>query len=122
MFHGIVAVPYTIDWVCGDFAKDSRIFKERIIASFEDFGENIKQSFSDHVPASIDCAVIVSNRNKVSMYDFQSQTDIFLCVPIRHIISGYVAMATRVHGKVWEVSIPFRDAHQKSLAEFVPGL
>jgi hypothetical protein len=83
----------------------------RIIASFDDFGKSIKQSFSDHALASIDCAVIVSNHNEDATYEFQSQTDIFLCVPIR----GYVATAIRVHGKAWEVSIPLRDAHQKPL-------
>jgi hypothetical protein len=50
MFHGIVAS-------C-DVAKGHHILEERIIASFADFGESIKPSFSDHVPASIDCAVI----------------------------------------------------------------
>jgi hypothetical protein len=51
MFHGIIAIPYAIDWVSCNVAKDRRILFARIIASFDDFGESIKQSFSDHVPA-----------------------------------------------------------------------
>jgi hypothetical protein len=53
-----IAIPSTIDWVRGDVAEDRRILEERIIASFEDFGESIKQLFSDHAPASIDFGVI----------------------------------------------------------------
>jgi hypothetical protein len=85
----------------------------RIIASFDGFGESIKRSFSGHAPASVDCAVIVSNHNEVFTYEFHSQTDIVLCAPI----DDYVATATRVHGKGWEPSNPFKDAHKKPPTE-----
>jgi hypothetical protein len=111
MFHGIVEIPYTIELVHCDVVKVCHILIAKIIVSFDDFRESIRQSFSDHVPASIDCTVMVSHHNEVSAYMFQSQTDIFLCVPV----PCYVATATLVHGKVWEVLILLREAHQKPL-------
>jgi hypothetical protein len=44
-----------------DVAKDSHMLVKTLTESFTGFGKDIKQSFSDHAPASIDYAVIVSN-------------------------------------------------------------
>jgi hypothetical protein len=42
MFNGIVAIPYTIDWVRYDVAEDRRILNKRNAAAFNDFWESIK--------------------------------------------------------------------------------
>jgi hypothetical protein len=80
MFHGTVAIRYTMDWDRSDVFEDRRILTERLTESFTDFGENIKQSFSDHALASIDYAVIVSNIYKVT--DDQCQNERMMGVPI----------------------------------------
>ena len=54
-----------------------------------------RRSFSDHAPALIDCAVIISNIYDVT--DDLHQNERTMGVPIR----GYVATATQVHRKAW---------------------
>jgi hypothetical protein len=43
-----------MDWDRNDVAADRRMLAERLNESFADFGQTIKRTFSDHVPASID--------------------------------------------------------------------
>jgi hypothetical protein len=53
--NGTAAIQYTMDWDSSDVAEDHRVLAERLTESFTDLGDSIKQSFSDHAPASIDC-------------------------------------------------------------------
>jgi hypothetical protein len=61
MIDGTVVIQYTTDWGHGDVDEDRRILAERLTDSVTYFGKSIKESFSDHEPALIDCAVLVSN-------------------------------------------------------------
>jgi hypothetical protein len=58
-------------------AEDRRMLAERLIESFTDFWQSIKRSlaFSDHSPASIDYAVIVSNSYEVTDDQRQPETE-----------------------------------------------
>jgi hypothetical protein len=65
MFHGTVAIQYTMDWDRSDIAENCRMLEERLTESFTNFGDiinltTIKQSLYDHAPASIHYAVVVS--------------------------------------------------------------
>jgi hypothetical protein len=48
IFHGIFAVPHTIDWDSGDLAEDRHILEERTIASFQDFGVKLGRVSNSH--------------------------------------------------------------------------
>jgi hypothetical protein len=100
-FHCTVAIHNTVDWdrrLRSDVAEDRRMLAEGITESFVDCGQSIKRSLSDHAPASIDCAVIISNIYDVT--DDLHHGEPMMGVPI----CGYVATSTRVHRKVWEES------------------
>jgi hypothetical protein len=88
MFHGTVEMLYTIDWNRSDVAEDRCILSERLTGSFTDFRQTIKWSFSDHVPASIHYAVIVSNIYEVT--DNQCGNERMMGLLIR----SYVATTT----------------------------
>jgi hypothetical protein len=61
MFHGTVEILHAMDWDCSDVAEDSCMLVESLKEAFTDFGQTIQRIFSDHAPACIDYAVIVSN-------------------------------------------------------------
>jgi hypothetical protein len=50
-----------MDWNRSDVAEDRRMLVESLKEAFTDFEQTILRTFSDHTPASIDYAVIVSN-------------------------------------------------------------
>jgi hypothetical protein len=98
IFHGTVAIHNTVDWDHSDVAEDRCMLAERLTESFADCGQSIKRSLSDHAPASIDCAVIISNIYDVT--DDLQHGEPMMGMPIR----GYVATSTRVHQKAWKES------------------
>jgi hypothetical protein len=87
-----------MDWDRSDVAEDRRMLAESLKEAFTDFGPTIQRIFSDHAPASIDYAVIVSNIYEAT--DDQRGNEHMMGVAIR----GYLAAATRVHRKAWEES------------------
>jgi hypothetical protein len=91
IFHGIVEILHTMDWDRSDVAEDRRMLAESLKEAFTDFGPTIQSIFSDHAPASVDYAVIVSNIYEAN--DDQRGNERMMGVPIR----GYLATATRVH-------------------------
>jgi hypothetical protein len=112
MFHGVVALRYTMDWDHSDAAENRSELGQRLKASFPEIGKSIKESFSQHAPASIEHIMIVSNIEKVSAEHCERSRKVkMLAVPVR----GYVATATRVHRKAWEDSIPLCDTDRAPL-------
>ena len=102
---GTVEILHTMDWDRSDVAEDRRMLAESLKEAFTDFGPTIQRIFSDHAPASIDYAVIVSKIYEAT--DDQRGNERMMGVPIR----GYLATATRVHRKAWEESNTLCDAH-----------
>jgi hypothetical protein len=78
---------------------------ESLKEAFTDFGQNSQRIFSDHVPASIDYAVIVSNIYEAT--DDQRGNESMMGVPIR----CYLATATQVYLKAWQQSNTSCDVH-----------
>jgi hypothetical protein len=109
MFHSTVEILHTMDWDCSDVAEDRRMLAESLKEAFTDFGPTIQSIFSDHAPASIDYAVIVSIVYEAT--DDQRGNEHMTGVPIR----GYLATATRVHRKVWEESNTSCDVRETPL-------
>jgi hypothetical protein len=99
MFHGTVEILHAMDWdsrqVHSDVAENRRLLEESLKEAFTDFGPTIQRIFSDHAPASIDYAVIVSNIYEAT--DDQRGNERMMGVPIW----GYLATATRIHRKAY---------------------
>jgi hypothetical protein len=77
MFHGTVEILHTTDWDRSDVAEDRRMPAESLKESSTDY----KRIFSDHAPASIEYAVIVSNIYEAT--DDQRGSERMMGVPIR---------------------------------------
>jgi hypothetical protein len=60
MIQCTVKIPHTMDWDSSDVAEDLCMLAESLKEAFTDFGQTVQRIFSDHAPASIDYAVILS--------------------------------------------------------------
>jgi hypothetical protein len=107
MFHGTVEILHTMDWDRSDVAEDRSMLTESHKEAFTDFGPTIQKIFSDHAPASIDYAVIVSNIYEAT--DDQHGNEHMMGMPTR----CYLATATRVHRKAWEESNSLCDVRRR---------
>jgi hypothetical protein len=96
---------HTLDWDRSDIAEDRRMLAESLKEASTDFGQNSQRIFSDHAPASIDYAVIVSNIYEAT--DDQRGNESMMGVPIR----CYLATATQAHRKAWQQSNTSFDVH-----------
>jgi hypothetical protein len=67
IFHGTIEILHTMDWDSIGTAKDCPMLAESLKEAFTDLGQTIQRIFSDHAPASIHYAVIVSNIYKAAV-------------------------------------------------------
>jgi hypothetical protein len=106
IFQGNVAVPNAseVNW---DDVNDP--VPDEVRKGFPEVGEQLKASFSENLPAEIECIVIIGDITQFSCDVHQNQK--YLGVPAR----GYFATSRRVNQKEWEDSILWCSTELKHL-------